>query len=639
MKNKKKLLVIASIALLGTLMTACGNDDASGNTSNFSAVTVDGDVYQFSYTDKDLPYVKVGQTINLDDYFFVEMQDGSHLSTYSIQNTNADLKVEGHNVTALKNGEYEIMLAVNNLQFYVTISCKSEASIELINFLDSFRESDGKNYTVDLGSYNRYTKRFSYQNYTIVHNKNYVAAYNKNNLGEISESTGESASFILANLSDGNGYMGSFNEEGKPEFENGKTKIGNYYICMSMLLDGSSFVSEYDPITNEETLVGDAIQAKTFLNYGMSNFVESQVTEYKCTEKEMRILDLLDTDNDGKKDTLYFDITIDGDVENEDGTTTPAFRDYSWATGRISNVGTTALDLLETAITDNSYVPVPLTPTDIGTTFNALKATSNYTTTMSLYACDEDGNEIDSSKVANSSAINAMTGTKSKIVEKNTVSSNVNVEATLTIGGELKKKKAYWVEADGKYYIGTYSAKTDTKDEVNTKEETTLDGVADAKGYMVDNVTQANINKAIWKKRKVDGNKVTYKGDIGDCTKTEQTNGLFQELFDQLGLLTISLKSEGASEYEDYLFGSFMTETGMVVYTDGSGDTSSYTVNSSYEEFTIDTSTNEVTVKALIYLPFSDIEQRYMMAEYVISNVDSTANDFSGYGSTSAAQA
>lgn len=633
MKNKKKLLVIASIALLGTLMTACGNDGGNDDSeSSFSAVTVDGDVYQFSFTDKELSYVKVGETINLDDYYFVEMQDGSHINTYSIQNTNADLKVEGHNVTPLKVGEYEIMLAVNSVKVYVTISCKSEYNIELIDFFNSFRDSDGKNYTIDCGTYNRYTKRFSYQNYSIVHNKNYVAAYNKNNLSEISESTGDSASFILANLNDGNGYMGYFNEDGMPEFENGKTKIGNYYICMSMLLDGASFTSEFDPITNEETLVGDAVQAKTFLNYGMSNFVESQVEAYICTEKEMRILDLLDTDDDGKKDTLYFDVTIDGDVETEDGKTKPAFRDYSWVTGRITNVGSTTLDLLETAITDNSYVPVPLNPTDIGTTFNALKAEANYTTTMSLYACDSDGNEIDSSKVVNYSAMNLLTGTKSKIVEKNTVSSNVNVEATLTIGGELRKKKAYWIDADGQYYIGTYSAKTDTKDEVNTKETTTLDGVSAAKAYMVDGVTQANINKAVWKKRKVDGNKVTYKGNIGDSTKTEQTNGLFQELFDQLGLLTISIKSEKDSDYKDYLFGSYMTETGMITYTDGSGDTSSYTVSSSYEEFTIDTSTNEVTVKALIYLPYEDVEQKYMMAEYVISNVGNTTNSFSGYG-------
>ena len=143
------------------------------------------------------------------------------------------------------------------------------------------------------------------------------------------------------------------------------------------------------------------------------------------------------------------------------------------------------------------------------------------------------------------------------------------------------------------------------------------------------NVKTSTIGDAIWKKKNAEGDIITLSGDIGDNNKTDgQTNGFFAGLFDQMFCLGYKSGSDTVG------FGTYMTMDGTVSYS--SGDTCSYTVSSSYEEVKVNTATNEVSIKAMIYLPFSDIEQPYMMCEYVISEIGSTTNDFSSYSTASA---
>ena len=617
MKKKQNLLIIASLALAGMLMTACDDNTSGSSNTSFTPVTVNGEVYQINLKDPEmsLPYVAIDETIDLDEYYEVEMMDGTKNSTYSIENLNEDLLVDGHRVTPKKVGSYEIRLAVNDKWTYITIDCKTAANLELINFFNKMSENGGQNYTLDMGTYNPKTKRFYYEDYTIVHNPNYVAAFNKNNVGE-TDDNGDPNSFVLANLSDGHGYMGSFNEEGVPEFENGKINIGNYYITMPLQLDGASFESRFNEITGEETLVGNQAQAAAFLNYGMSNFVEN----YGYSYNSIYVLDFTDEDKDGEKDTIYFKITVDG--TNSNGV---AFTNSEWCTMRMSNVGTTQYAPLETAIQNSSYVPVPFKPVEIGNAFKNVTDGKNYTTTINMYACDEDYNEIATDKVVDASAYYLLLGTKKPIKVVNTIT-NEGLESSVKVNGAVAMKKAYWNEG-GKAYMGDYVAASEGEEETNTKQE--VEGVTDAftiddaLDYTTARVTQDNINAAIWKKRKADdaNNTVTYTGNIGDYTLADgQTNGFFEELMNQAGLLTTTI------DKKTYKLGTYLTFMGAISYTDGTK--ASYTVSSRYVGLTVNTTTNEVTVKALMYLPFSDVTQPYAMIEYSITNIGSTTNNF-----------
>ena len=634
MKSKKKLLVLTSIALLGGMVSGCSNVGGNNNSNTDGTISasesastediiqVDGDVYTISSTDKTLSYAAVNEVVDLDEYYEVIMDDEASTVTHKFSVICADpnLVIDGHKIKGTAIGEYRIRLAVNDKNKYITFSVKSEYNIELIDFLKTFEDSDGKNYRIDLGTYNKNTKRFGYENYTIIHNENYAAAFDATDPGAVDEETGESNSFILANLSDGNGYMGYFNKDGVPEFEYGKMSIDNYYIMGSMILDGTAFTSVFDEITGEETLVGDAIQAKTFLNYGMSNLVEN----YGYSENSFYVLDLVDGDKDGVKDTLYAKITIDGT-----STSGVAFTDEEWCTVKISKVGSCTWDSLEKARADASYIPQKINVSEITTAFSNLTTNNNYTTTMNLYACDSTGKVIAPDDVVDYSSMYLLTGNKDTITEVHTVTKSAEIDAKAYVGGELKAKKAYWVEDDGKAYIGTYQKKNADGKEETTKTADTddYDAMLGMMTYTAANVDTKTISDAIWKKKSVEGDVITYSGNIGDNTKDDgQTNGFFAGLFDQMFCLSYK-DSEGGTNYVG--FGTYMTMDGTVQYQ--SGDTCSYTVSSGYEEATVNTATNEITIKALIYLPFKDIDQPYMMCEYIISDVGTTTNDFSSY--------
>lgn len=615
MKKNKNILLIAALALTGALMTACGGNEGD---SSFSAITVDGDVYAIrNKGDKTLSYVSVGETIDLDEYFEVEMMDGSTISTFSIDNPNNELTIDGHKVTPNAIGSYEIMLAVNDRFKYVTINCKSEKNIELIKFLKKFEDSDGKNYTIDLGSYNRHTDRFTYEDYSIIHNQNYALAFNASDPGE-TDDDGESASFCLANLNDGNGYIGALDEDGKPVFEFGKTNIGNYYICLPMLLDGDGFTSTFNPVTNEEMLVGNSIQAEKFLNYGLSNFP----SYYGYTTNSLYVLNLTDADNDGEKDTIYFKITVDGTSKSG-----VSFTDEEYAVCRVSNVGTTKYEPLEIAITDDSYVPKALDVTELQTAFEKIGKADNYTTTMNFYACDSSGKALaDDDFDLETSTIGYLVG-GNDVTERHTITED-GVEASLSSGDKVYGKKAYWNDG-GKAYEGTYSpasgAGDDATEEVNTKEEIAdcadVFTKEDVLAYTAKGVTSENIGKAIWKKKVTEDNIVALTGDIGDNNSADgQTNGFFEELFNQARFLMVETSNK------TYGFGEYLTMDGTVQYQDGS--TASFTVSSSYNLVTVDTTSNEIVVQAIIHLPFSDITAPYMMAEYTISEIGTTTNSF-----------
>ncbi len=607
MKSNKKLFVLAGIALLGGLVSGCSSEKYSDGV-----IQIDGDVYAISATEKTLSYVAVDQVVNLDEYFQVVMDDENSTVThkYTVTCDDENVTIDGHKVTGKKVGDYELRLAVNDKDKYITLSVKSAYNMELINFFSKFEESDGKNYRIDLGEYDEGSKEFEYGNYTIIHNPDYAAAFDAEDPGALDED-GEANSFILANLSDGNGYMGYFDTDGKPVFENGKMNINNYYITGSMILDGGSFTSTVDEVTGEEILVGGSKQADTFLSYGMSNLV----TRYGYTPNSFYVLDLLDEDKDGEKDTLYAKITVDGN-----GTDGNYYTDQEWCTVKISEVGTCKWDSLEVAIKSDAYVPAKIQSPEIATALSALIKGGNYTSAMQIYACDSDGKALEEVD-EDTSAMDAVLGTTDVITEYNCVSSATDIQMQAYIGEDLVAQEAYWKDSDGKYYLGTYTPATEESEEKITKtEDATGAGLEVMKSYRVDNVDLDTIDDVDWSNKVTQGTYVAFAGSIGDDADGVKTNGFFAGLFDQMFCF------EG--------LGTFLTKDGTVKYTDGS--TCSYTFSSSYSSVVVDTSSNAISVSALIYLPFQDITQPYIMFQYMIGRIGSTTNDFSTYANGTA---
>ncbi len=615
MKLNKKLFVLAGLTLLGGLVTGCS--DVSYNSDGI--VQIKGDVYTISATEKTLSYAEINKAVNLDDYYQVVMDDENSTIRHEFTITCEDesVKIDGHNVTGTKLGDYQLKLAVNDKEKYIDFSVRSAYNIELIKFFDKFQESDGKNYRIDLGEYDEGTKEWEYGNYTILHNQDYVVIFDADDPGAVDED-GYANSTILATLIDGNAYWGSFDEKGMPVFENGKTRLDKYYIGGSMILDGSSFTSITDDVTKEEMLVGGKKQVQTFLSYGMSSFPENN----GYTSNGFYVLGLTDEDKDGTNDTLYARITVDGPSADDKTTIT---KDQEWCTVKISEVGSCTWSSVEAAIKDEKYVPKKLDSSEIVTAFEKLAEGNNYTTTITVEPLDNDEETItDPTKVDDTSAIALLTGYKAAFTEKNYVVDANNIAADAYLAGERFASIASWKDGD-KSYFGQYIAgETESEDKISKVEDTDGKYLNVMKSYTVSSVDTSTIADVDWTKKVPDGSTVTFAGAIGDDADGEKTNGFFEGLFNQVFALSVTL-----SNGKTYPFGTYLTMDGTVEYSDGS--TCSYTASSSYDSVKVDTSTNEITIDATIYLPSQSLTQNYVHCSYTISDIGSTSYDFSTF--------
>ncbi len=147
MKLKKKLLVLASIALLGGLVSGCNVGGDNNNQSADGAIQIDGDVYAISSTDKTFSYAAVNEVVDLDEYFQVIMddKDSTVRHEFSVTCSDKSVVIDGHKIKGTAIGEYDLKLAVNDKRKIVSFSVKSEYNIELIDFLKTFEDSGGKN--------------------------------------------------------------------------------------------------------------------------------------------------------------------------------------------------------------------------------------------------------------------------------------------------------------------------------------------------------------------------------------------------------------------------------------------------------------------------------------------------------------
>jgi len=618
MKIKKVLLVLASAALTGTLLAACqGSNNETETYDNGAISKIEG---------TNLQYVALEQEVDLDDYYQVTLDDNTTSSKYGIENTNdaEDITIEGHKVTAHKVGDYEIKLVCEGFSTYVMIHCKSDMNIqwiELVNDLNN-NNSGANNYTIELGSYNSLTGIWDYD-VTYAHNPNYIAIYNKNDPGETATDEDGNVgpnSTILAKLSDGYAYWGSFDTDDKPVFENGKCNFNNYYISLPMKgVSGMSFTSNVDTKTGVETLEATAAIEQNFLNYGISSFPENY--GYTCDSLVVNALE--DEDEDGKIDAAYLTAYV---IDNASQKT------EIWTDIKLTDIGSTSIASLETAIADASYVPSKLDVTPIKNAFAKATENGNYTITQELYPCDSEGNLIPSSEIESYEEflLGYYLGTA-----KNTIVTTVTsdgIDSVWTQDGEKTMSIAYWNE-DGKSYGGTWGYEDGATTPTTTKTE--LENITNVfdnetvKSYTASNVTDAGIENTDWSTRVAnDDGTYSYDGSVGDNTTEGQTNLFYQQLFDQDPIFVFTMQSSG----EKVGIGTLLTMDGGLSYTDHS--TCSFTVSSSYESATFNPTTGELSVSALIYLPLTGYDIKYYKTAYTISDIGTTTNDFTGYVET-----
>jgi hypothetical protein len=286
----------------------------------------------------------------------------------------------------------------------------------------------------------------------------------------------------------------------------------------------------------------------------------------------------------------------------------------------INNIGTTKVDSLETAIKDDSYVPAAVIATEVTNDFAAVKSGKNATAEIVFSPADENGNVVDISAYTadqlGANGFNAMFQSTYPISSKVTMTED-GLLATLTekdTAGVASENKLAYFNRDGAGY--GYSS-TDGKTEA-------LSGISDVLADSRINVwtpiavTEAAVNSTDWLKRTEDetAGTVSFTGSVGDNTGSDVTNTLFAQLFDQFGWFTI-----GGSRIGSYL----------AAPVDFSSGKHALTLYSEYSDVTVNATTKDLSITALIYLPFSDIDDNYVLATYTISNVGTTVNDFSSY--------
>ena len=152
---KAKKLTLMTLALATVSLAACNDNNQKPNSNGGAPTSSASNVYvDFISADanKTLPFFKVNETINLAEYYNVEYSDGSTDKNFTVsvyEKDKASVLTEGTKVTVKKTGVYDLTLKAGQFDSMITIDCRSEKGIEVINFFKKL-QANPTNYTVDL---------------------------------------------------------------------------------------------------------------------------------------------------------------------------------------------------------------------------------------------------------------------------------------------------------------------------------------------------------------------------------------------------------------------------------------------------------------------------------------------------------
>ncbi len=619
MNKKIKLITVLSAAALVTGLVSCGEvvNSSSAEASSSSETPVSSSVAKVAIRIQHdaIDYVVVNEEVDLDTYITIKYDDNSTDKNYNVTCTSENVSIEGHKVKAAAHGEYVLTISAGTVKARITLSVVSEEHKELIDFLAPLSETPG-NYTLTQWDIND-NNRLEYGQ-TYVHNENYIAIYDENDPGAVYGSdtayAGEPTSTLLAKLSDGHAYWGSFEgtkDDYKPVFEPGYANWSGYYITGDLNLDATDVSYETTEAGEEYILMGNSFE-ETLLNYGMSTFPDNYGYSYAGAEYG----GLYDTDGDDEGDMALFTCYV------SNGTQTGY-----WTIVGIQDIGTSSIDIMETAIESDSYLPTKIQAPEISTAFSALATGKNYTVTTELTSVDSSGNALklddySSDALANITGCTHVTITTT-FTENGVISTytGLPVEENEETGKYLPAEEeellgtiAFWDDGTNTYLSSLNNDGKMSAKEVGAENKTVYEsGLISA--MTADNVTLEDANGTIWASKKTSGTTVTYAGQCGDNDETDVTNSLFGKIFDMNGY-GFSIIAQGAG-----LGTNLVTP---VEFT--GGDKHALTLYSNYEYFTVNTATNEISVDALVYLPIG--LQDYIDMKFSVSNVGTTTNDF-----------
>ena len=492
----------------------------------------------------------------------------------------------------------------------ITIDCRSEKGIEVINFFKKL-QANPTNYTVDMLDISN-SGALSYGGETAIHTDNYFIAFNKDNPGEVDED-GDANSVILAKLSDGKGYWGNFKADGDVEFQPGDigSNWGNYYVNMPLSIDGALFTSTFDRLGDETITAGKTVTEtlhQTALPRGLNDNYEFGETE---------IVELGKNDA-GEAESATFVFYVYAKANKN----TPLL---AWGM-TLRDIGTSKNDKVDAAAKNPAYLPQPLEVSEMKTAFGLAKAATNYTVTTKIVAADRNGQEV--AQPDDTYAYTELFGTENALTEVTTVTPE-GIESVLKDGEEVLKKVAYF-NRDGHAYEVSGARNKDGEMEYTSKELTGDDAVATAEAavYTTAGFTDAAIDAGLWTK-KVAKNDGTYliTGKVGDNDGTTASNLLYKQMMDQMAL--VQFKDSETNELESY--GTYYTSA-IKGWDAANTELHALTINSTYEGITVNPTTGEITALANIQCPASSRANLYWNTTYSISAIGTTQTaDFSGY--------
>lgn len=619
MKKNVKTLALFTLAtglLLGLGSCQGESADGSGSGSGTSTLTVK------KIGHDTLPYLQLGKSLDLDEYIYASLEDGSKSSDYEVTCSSKEVTLTGHAVTASKVGQYTLVVTAGAKTSKITLDVRSKKQIEIIDFLKPL-ETTPQNYTVSL-----YSGSTGY--WTLYHTPNYVvsavygAIENKESLSakRLTDDFGDGDevepgetfyNMIIARLANSKGYFGyvdqNEDEDGNvtsyfPTFEPGYVSYDNYYMTMDLSLDGAD-------VNYEESgdLAGELVSTTGFetnlLNYGLSQFPNYYADDDgNAYQYAGAVLDgLYDYDDDGVYDELVFQCLVSaGDTLG------------SWCSVGISNIGTTSLDFMTDVATNSDYVPTPIDSSEIATAYSNLASGKNYTVTWTMESTDSsyEPTSDDDYLGEDADACGWLFGGKKAVATE--LFTEDGTVGLFTVDGENLSAVAYWDDGTDSY-SSAYDSETSGMP-APTKSEGVSDVYSSGLFAYASSVTATGLSTTNWTGKTTDETTgiVTFEGDVGDNDGEEASNALFQQLVSQ------SLFFSG---YAD----SF-TEAQTFSSSSGATSVHALTCYSDYGAIVVNPSTNEVSVEIDMYVPIG-LDNPTMTMKIEISEIGTTSFDFS----------
>ena len=636
-KLATKLMLLSTAALV--MLGSCGEKQRSNDQPDSTTSENSGEVKSpTKIKHKDIPYIQEGIACNLDSYVDIEYSDGSLDKNYEVKTNSKNVTIDGHRVRSSDVGVFYVTITAGGLTTKLDITVLSQDQFKIMNFVDPLKQ-DARNFTVDLYAENEQGQETRL--WRVVHNAKYSVNYDPDDPFALTES-GDPDSWVLAKLSDGNGYSGHIekdaNNQPKAVFEPGIiSSYDYYYIVMDMELNAAD--SSYVSIGGEDVLLmgsdfAESLMWSVGIPYAKNNSTGATIPFYGAVYMGYEDLTWAGHPADGNPDSMTFDILI-GDES-----------DYGvYCTIKLSAVGTSELSWMSDVTTNASYIPEAITSSEITTAFTAANTAGSYTLSLEAWSINAEANSLDkvtptAAKDVEGDACANLFGTCDAVITEKHTADGIYTEfkrkkLTETATGyahdteySLKDISAVWNDS-GAAYSTRLDADGHLPERAAISGTTDVFTLAEVKAMAANNVTAAGCDQVNWTSKKTNGTKVTFKGDVGDnggtsASNTTQKNLLFQQLLDMFGGANYGvLKSlTTANAYDSW--GTMWTKPEEF----NGGEYHALTIYSKYNSFVVDTATNEVEITFLMYAPIG-FDNGYFGMKMTLSDIGTTTFDFS----------